>query len=256
MEVILNINDINYKDLFKNITLNVEKGKIETVSGANNCGKTTLVRILNRQIADNFNINLKGKDILEYSLEEYTRMVQIVFPNEIRMIEKTPFDELNRYHIKKDRIDFMKKELNLFKMLDKKEDKLTIKERIWTQLLIALGRAEELVVIDELDNYFDKKELIEIYEFFKRWITKFKTSILLTTTSLEQAYLSDTLHIIKDGEVILSGEPLTILQKDNLINKAGLNVPFMIDLSVKLRDYDLINDIMLEKEQLIDSLWN
>ena len=256
MEVILNINDICYKDLFQNITLNIEKGKLETISGANNCGKTTLVRILDRQIADNFNINLKGKDILEYSLEEYTKMVQVVFPKEGRFLEKTPFDELNRYHIKKDRMDFIRKELNLFKMLDKNVDKLTVKEKIWTQLLIALGRAEDLVVIDELDNYFDRKELTEMNEFFKRWIAKFKITIVLTTTSLEQAYLSDTLHIIKDGEVILSGEPLTVLQKDNLINKAGLNVPFMIDLSVKLRDYDLIKDIILEKEKLIDTLWN
>lgn len=30
----------------------------------------------------------------------------------------------------------------------------------------------------------------------------------------------------------------------------------MIDLSVKLRDYDLLKEISLEKETLIDNLWN
>ena len=54
---------------------------------------------------------------------------------------------------------------------------------------------------------------------------------------------------------MLYGEPITVLSKDNIINKAGLDIPFMIDLSVKLKDYNLLNKIELDKERLIDTLW-
>ena len=50
MEVILNINDLKYKNLFENLSIYIEKDKITTISGANNCGKTTLLRILTRQV--------------------------------------------------------------------------------------------------------------------------------------------------------------------------------------------------------------
>ena len=42
---------------------------------------------------------------------------------------------------------------------------------------------------------------------------------------------------------------------DNIINKIGLNIPFMIDLSVKLRDYDLITDIETDYDRMIEALW-
>ena len=50
-------------------------------------------------------------------------------------------------------------------------------------------------------------------------------------------------------------EPLKVLEKDNIINKVDLDLPFMIDLSSKLRDYDLIKEIELDKESLINKLW-
>ena len=55
--------------------------------------------------------------------------------------------------------------------------------------------------------------------------------------------------------IILEGEPLEVLQRDNIINKAGLEVPFMIDLSVKLRDYDLVSSIELDQDRMVDILW-
>ena len=81
-------------------------------------------------------------------------------------------------------------------------------------------------------------------------------SIIITTLSLEQALKTNEIYIIDDGEVLLHGDPISVLQKDNVLNKAGLEVPFMIDLSVKLRDYDLIKKIDYDKEELIDTLWS
>ena len=63
------------------------------------------------------------------------------------------------------------------------------------------------------------------------------------------------MYILDEGKVALEGIPLEVLEKDNIINKIGLNIPFMIDLSVKLRDYDLIEDIELDKNRMIEKLW-
>ena len=62
-------------------------------------------------------------------------------------------------------------------------------------------------------------------------------------------------HNYHNGEKILEGEPLDVLQNDNILNRIGLEVPFMIDLSVKLRDYDVVKDIELDKNRMVDILW-
>ena len=32
-------------------------------------------------------------------------------------------------------------------------------------------------------------------------------------------------------------------------------MPFMIDLSIKLKDYDLVDDVILDMEGMVDLLW-
>ena len=251
MEVILNINNLEYNELFNNITLSFEKGKIITISGSNNSGKTTLSRILDRKILNNFNINLKGKDITQYTLEEYNASVQVVYPKEGKLYKEYVKDVISG-----DKEKVLKEVLKQKKIIDKKVEELNDQEFIWLQILKAISLAEDLVVMDSLDYFFDKEELDEVYDFLLKIKKQYKITFIMTTLSLEEAIKTDEVYILQEGNIILHGDPITVLQKDNLINKAGLNVPFMIDLSVKLRDYELVKDIILDKEEMVDALWN
>ena len=101
----------------------------------------------------------------------------------------------------------------------------------------------------------DKVEVEQLNKLLKDYIKKYKTTIIITTINLENTINSDYLIIIDDNKIILEGKPLEILGKDNIINKVGLDLPFMIDLTTKLKDYDLIKDIEIDKEKLINKLW-
>ena len=256
MEVVLNINDLNYLDIFENITLSIEKGTIVIISGPNKCGKTTLCRILDRKVIGNYNINLKGKDIKEYQLEEYDHLIQVIYPNNSNWIENTPLEEIERITCSKEKKDFIVKKLDTLKISDKLISKLSTLEIIFLQILKASLKSDEIVIIDNMDQYLNKKDLDIVYDLIEIIKSKFKLSFIITTTSLENALKANKLYVIKEGKIILHGEPLTVLQNDNILNKAGLNVPFMIDLSVKLRDYELIKNVELDKERLIETLWN
>lgn len=256
MKVILNINNLQYNNLFHNITLSLEEEKIITISGSNNSGKTTLCRILGRSISGDFNINLLGKDINDYSLEKYNQLVQVVYPKEYHFLQKTPEEEIDRIHTRREKKDWMKLELKEKKILDKNISKCQESDRIWLQIMIAVLKSEKIIIIDNVDYYFSYEEQKKLYHFLKKCVEQFKCSFIMTTTSLDRSLDTDLLYIIQAGEFVLHGEPITVLQRDNIINKAGLEVPFMIDLSVKLRDYELIKEIELDKERLIDALWN
>ena len=109
--------------------------------------------------------------------------------------------------------------------------------------------------MDNLSNYFTKQEYQNIINFLKDYQVNNPLVIISTSTHLEESLVKDYLYIINNGEIALAGKPFEVLQKDNIINKIGLNLPFMIDLSVKLKDYDLLDEIILSKDRMVDELW-
>lgn len=257
MDVLLNINDLCYMNLFSDLNMYIEKNTLNIVSGPNNCGKTTLMRILDRSINTETNIIIHGKEISEYKDSDYSNILQVVFPNRIIFHEKYLLDELKiqTEEIDNDKIEYLLSKLNLKKSQNKDISQLTEKEIILTQIAIAILNTKEIVAIDELDNYFDDKELIKLYKVFKEIIKEYDLTFIITSINLNPSIYSDNIFIIHNGKVVLKGEPLRVLDKDNILNKIGLNIPFIIDLSVKLRDYDLLNEIKLNQESLIDKLW-
>ena len=103
-----------------------------------------------------------------------------------------------------------------------------------------------------MNYYLNKNDVIEIINMLK---TIKNLTIVYTTDNLEETVNSDYLYILSSGEIILEGAPLKVLEKDNILNKLGLDLPFMIDLSVKLKDYDLIDSIEQDMDRMVDILW-
>lgn len=255
MDVIMNINDLSYIDIFNNLTINIEKNRVIQISAKNNSGKTTLTRILDRKIQGNFNIIYRGKNINEYSLEEYNSKVQVVYPLELNEKNITIWELLNAF-CHENRIERTLKELKIEKFKTKRLKELKKNEQVLVQIAQAIINSDEFIIIDNMDYYLSREELARVYTFIKNILKEWDLSFIIMSTSLEEFQNVDELYILQDGKIILHGEPLIVLEKDNMINKAGLSIPFIIDLSVKLKDYDLINHVELDQERLIDTLWN
>ena len=254
MNKIIEINKLSFKNVFNNFAITFPMEKLIYLSGSNNCGKTTLIRNLNRQINSKFNIIINDKVIDNNNLNEYFNNIECLIPNEILFKNDSLNEEINNYDNKVDKKELINK-LKLNKYKDTKFNKLDIKNKIKIQLLISLLKKPKVLFIDNIMSYFDKKEIIELNHLLKEYISKYKITIIITTVNLENTINSDYLIIIDNNKIILEGEPLKVLEKDNIINKAGLEVPFTIDLSSKLKDYDLIKEIESDKERLINKLW-
>ena len=247
MTKIIEINNFSDDNLFENLTINIEKNTITTISGGNSCGKTTLMRILSREIITENNILLNNKSINDYTISEYTNLIQTVIPNEIIFDENTLEKELKNINLVKG--------LRIKSILNKNIKDLTIKEKVLAQIAIALDSKPEILLLDNVFIYFNDKEREEIFAFLRSFQKKYNLTVVLTTIDLRDSLYTDYLYIIGNKKVILKGEPLKVLEKDNVLNKVGLNIPFMADLSVKLEDYDLLDSIVLDKDRMVDILW-
>lgn len=251
------INELYFNPVFANFNMLIKKNKINIIAGPNNCGKTTLIKILNREHPYIGKIYLDNKDLLEYDIDEYFKIVKTLYPENISFICETIEEEVTYYvqSINNNDCKELIKKLKLTKykksILNDMEDKLKIK----VKLLLYLLSNPKIIMIDNLSLYFSQKEIKEILETIKWYQNNHEITFIITTNNLEISLDADYLYIISESNVVLEGIPMEVLQKDNIINKAGLGVPFMIDLSVKLRDYELIENIELDKDRMIEKLW-
>lgn len=254
---------LNYLHIFNNFSIAIENEKFITISGANNCGKTTLIRIIGGQVPIQNTITVFGQLQETYKITETQNIIQTIIPLELTSFQNTVEEEL-LYQIsneiskieKNKLIKEITKAFKLTKLLTKSVESLKNGEKIYLQLALALIKNPRILLIDDLSPYYNKQELLEITKILCEYNEKNKITIIMVTSLLECNLLSDYTYILNNGEIVLEGNPKEVLEKDNILNKSGLNLPFMMDLSVKLRDYDLIKNIELDMDRLVDTLWN
>ena len=260
-ENILEVKNLNFLSVFTNFNINFPRNKFITISGSNNCGKTTLIKILSRRIPTNDTVKLCGEGLEHFQIDELNHFLRAIIPEEINFTYNSIFLELLS-ELSNLNIDYKTSEKRIkdyiseYKLTSYKEtlpNELPYFIKLKLELIKVLIRRPNVLLLDNVLYALsdkEKKEILEILSTAKKSMT-----IILTTSSLTETLSSDYLYIINESVIILEGEPLSVLVKDNILNRIGLEVPFMIDLSVKLQDYNLLTTTELDMERMVEELW-
>ena len=261
---LLEINNLKYKNIFEDISFQIKSGQFITVSGGNNCGKTTLIRILSGQFEVKETIKLLGTYVEEYPQNLWKEITGTIIPQDnpeflfdtveeelnyvIHLFKKTEEDKKETYKeiIKKYKLTkFQKKDPNMVHIFIK------IKMLLAEKMLAT----PQILFLDDICQELEEKEQEEFIKLLRTLQLETKIAIIMTTSNLNISLESDYLLVINDGKILLEGEPLTVIEKDNTLNKIGLDLPFMVDLSVKLRDYNVVDKIELNMDRMVDTIW-
>ena len=97
-----------------------------------------------------------------------------------------------------------------------------------------------------------RKQLLDI---IKRYNTKKRITVLSFTHNLEEAIYSDRLVILNKGKIVVDGAFPNVFREERVMRKIGLEVPFMIELSQKLKVYNILSDIDLDMDKVVSKLW-
>ena len=254
----IELNNINYKDILNNFSISFVKNKFYTLTGANSCGKSTLLRLISNEIELIDDINLNDKLLSDYDKIDYKKKVTLLDERNIDFIEETISNEIKLILLKNNNYskEYLKSTLlkyNLYDNRNKKINNLSLQEKIYLMFIKKILSNYEVILIDNIDNYCDEIIMNKIINIIN--LNKNNKLFIMTIKNINYSLESDKLIVINKKGIVLEGNPKDVLNKDNILNKNGIELPFMYDLSIKLRDYNLVDEIILDTDRMIDELW-
>ncbi len=231
MKISINSLTFKYDDnvIFDKLRLTIKENKFTSIIMSNSKGKTTLSKILSGNIHTNkvsidkiASTNLKDKVYLVSKENDFDSIIKNIKLNE----------NLNQV-LSKFKLD------NILEI-----DDLNIHEKVTISLVNALVNKYEIIVLDDVYNLID----IDILKKLK------DTTVINITSDIESTLISNEVIFI-DKKVVLKGSSKKVLTCESEINALGFKLPFIIELSNRLKFYDLIDKDYYDMKLLVDELW-
>lgn len=249
----IKIENLNYNNTFKNLNLEIKEKDFITIIGSSSSGKTTLAKILCGIIPnENIKTTLKKDEIgivfqdIETNFIYDTVIENIVFP----------LENLNK---SKNEIDQKLKEITSYlqieDLLELKMASLSGGEKILSAIASTIICEPKLLILDEVFSMLDVIQKEKILKLLKKLNREKKMTIIYLTSDIESAIFGKKIAIIDNQQIIKCDKLKEILSDEKIFKQINQKLPFMADLSLKLKYYNLIDEVILDESKMVDKLW-
>lgn len=246
-EIILETSNVDYSypdgtNALRNINLKIEKGEKLTILGSNGAGKSTLFMQFNGLYRPNSgSIKYQGQDISykNKSLIELRKKVGIVFQDPDSQLfsssvyQDISFGPLNlglsdqevEARVEQALIDTETTDLEY-----KPTHLLSYGQKKRVSIAGVLAMEPEVIIFDEPTAGLDPRHAREFMQLLRNLSDEGKT-IIISTHDVDLAYSwSDRLVIMSSGEIIAQGEPGELFLQPELIERADLALPWLLEM--------------------------
>lgn len=219
--------------VLKNVSLQIEKGEIVTILGANAAGKTTLMSCISRTV-DSFTgeVEFEGTKIEKMNPDKIVDLGLIQCP-EGRLLFPTltvkenlelgAFSKRSRTN-RKERLEFV---YSFLPRLKERESQMAGSLSGGEAQMCAIGRGlmanPILLMLDEPSLGLAPKVVLEIMGLIKQ-INKEGMTIMLVEQNVRQSLkLSDRAYVLENGKIIMEGKGRDLLNSEE-VRKAYLGI--------------------------------
>ena len=266
---LLKVNNISYSYnsnvILENISFEIENNTMNACLCPNNCGKTTLIRLLSGvdELKDG-NVTLDGINLDKDNFSEYQLEVGTVLDDiDNQFICDKVNDELKYPLINlgisdkeiQNRLDVIVPILKLSLILGKDILRLSYYEKVRVLIAASIIHLPKLLLLDDVFRFLNEKEKKELFSMIKSIKTKLGMTVLFTTSNLNDTKECDNILVMNNGFIVMNDTFDNIVINDNELSKMGIEIPLMIDLSRKLQFYNLIDKLYYDPDKVVDKLW-
>jgi iron complex transport system ATP-binding protein len=219
----------------------VSTGEFFVIIGPNGAGKTSLLKILSGlHKAQEGSVIIKGKYISDYTRRNLSKILAIV-PQQIEVgfpftvvdtviMGRTPhlgilgMESKNDYRIAEEAMRFTEVD----HLADRKLFQLSGGELQRVIIARAICQQPEIILLDEPTTALDPAHQLKIMDLMERFRKQYNTTIIMVSHDLNLASMyGDRLLLLKEGRVVKTGDPKTVLNKSLLEESYGCQM--MVD---------------------------
>ncbi|MGL5650845.1 MAG: ABC transporter ATP-binding protein [Paraclostridium sp.] len=217
-------------DIVKNLNLNIPKGKITTIIGANGCGKSTILKTIGRIInPKSGSIYINGKNLHEENPTDIAKEMAVLpqnpqAPNGLTVEElisygrfphQKGFGKMNKED--KDIVSWAMEVTKISEFRDRNIDDLSGGQRQRAWIAMALAQETDILLLDEPTTYLDLAHQLEILQLLDELNKNEKRTIVMVIHELNNASrFADHMIGIKKGKIVCEGEAHDVMTKENL----------------------------------------
>lgn len=248
---------LNYggKRIFDKISFNIAEGSFVTVIGSNGSGKSCLAYIIYGILPCLGSVKFSDKVISEKNIDNIRENISIVFEESNSLfVTDTVLDELIGSAKDKKDVDYITKKLDISHLLYRNLSSLSCGEQQLISLACALVSKPKLLVLDGALNMLDASNKKKIMKFLNQYNKRGLTIVHITENSEDILY-GNQVMVLDDRKIILNESLKKALEHEKIFARLHLNLPFMADLCTKLKYYNIISKIELNKVRLVNSIW-
>lgn len=220
------------EDILKNVSCEIIGGQKTALVGENGSGKSTFIKLLCRLYdPTGGRILLNGRDVREYSCQEYRKAIAVVFQDydmvpfsvkeninistEPELSDPTVVEALETVGMQKKIVTLPEKERTYaYSRFHEQGVNFSGGEKQKIAIARALYKDAAVMILDEPTAALDPRSEYEIFEMFQSRV-KQKTAILISHR-LSSCRICDRILVFKEGEVVQTGTHDSLSKVDGL----------------------------------------
>ena len=229
---LLELKELNkyYEDGFhavRDVSCKIGAGRLVGLIGPNGCGKTTLMRCINKMHSiSSGEVIIDGESIKTKSVSEIAKAVSNV-PAELRgsfgltvyetiMLGRYPHLKNLWWETENDETEVKEalKKFGVEHLQDRQLNMLSSGERQRVLIAKAYVQQPRLMLVDEPTSHLDMKYKLEVMEYLSAMVKKDMTIIVAEHDISLMARYCEECIIMKHGEIFATGDPKEVITED------------------------------------------
>jgi len=234
MELTLHIEDLGFsydgKPVLTNVTMDIVKGEVIGILGPNGCGKTTLLKNLNKNLSPYTGcVLLDSEDISELTKKEIARNIAVIpQSNEIKFaftvrdivsMGRMPFMSTFSGESKEDMIiiENAMERTGIAKFKDRHINTMSGGERQRVIIARALAQTPSILLMDEPTLHLDISTQFDVLDLVRELSKESELTVVIVSHDLPMVVrYCDRIVMLKDHKIFAIGKPEDVLTPDNI----------------------------------------
>ena len=221
------------REILHGIDLNLPSNKFIAVLGPNGCGKTTLVKQINRILrAQSGSVQIGDRQVSQLEPSELAKLIAYV-PQmtsgvmngsvmDTVMLGRRPYIQWKPTDEDLEIVSRALIRLNISHLSQRLFNQLSGGQKQTVLIARALAQAPDIYLFDEPVSFLDVKNQLEIMAIGRELVEQDGKTVIMVLHDLNMALrFADHVVIMKDGNVFAQGAPRDVITEENILAVYG-----------------------------------